>query len=170
MITGYTKHTGPIPKYTHKELVDMAFLYLKNTNKHTVVFRERVGSTSENPDVIGFSSYGDSTLIECKTSRGDFLADSKKSFRSNPEQGMGYMRYYMAPVGLLIPKEMPEGWGLLEVHEKPKRKGWSGKIVQSKISDRFYNRNNQAETNYLVSAIRRIEISMAVFFVPESPQ
>ena len=169
MINKYIEHIGPIPKYTHKELVDRAFLYLKNTDNHTVVFRERKGSTLENPDAIGFNS-GFSTLIECKTSRGDFLADSKKSFRSNSEQGMGFRRYYMAPAGLLNPKEMPEGWGLLEVHEKPKRKGWSGKVVQAKDSTDFYKRNLQAEVSYLVSAIRRIEISMAVFFVPEEKQ
>lgn len=155
------KYTGKTPEINHRELVDRAFLYLKFSCNCKVAFKERVASTSESPDVVGFCR-GFSYLIECKTSRADFLADKKKHFRRRPEDGMGYERYFMAPVGLLEPSEMPEGWGLLEVYEKPPRfKNYVVKIAHH--AEPFIERNLQAEVSYLVSAIRRIDISMVVF-------
>ncbi len=150
-----------IPEITHKQLVDRAFLYLKFALNCSIAFKERQGSTMENPDAIGFRS-GFSYLIECKTSRADFLADKKKSFRKNTENGMGCERYVMAPVGLLEPSEMPDGWGLLEVGGK-RSKGCARQVEEAKGSENFYNRNLQNEVSYLVSAIRRINISMCVF-------
>lgn len=146
---------------THKQLVDRAFLFLKNQLNCNVVFRERVGSTSENPDVIGFKM-GFSFLIECKTSRADFLADNKKHFRRNLESGMGYERYFMIPEGLLKTKEIPPGWGLIEVYEKPPH-GHYFRCKITKEPERITESNLRAEISYLVSAIRRIEVSMVVF-------
>lgn len=161
------KYIGEIPKITHKELVDKAFQHLQFTDKHTVVFKERVGSTSENPDVIGFLHGGFTTLIECKSSRADFLVDKKKLFRKRPETGMGHKRYFAAPMGLLDSAEMPDGWGLLEVGEIPPRHQYRT-IEQTKESEVFYERNVQAELSYLISSIRRLNISMAVFIEKEA--
>lgn len=66
--------------------------------------------TKEKPDVVGFRS-NCSAVIECKTSRGDFLADAKKPFRS--DGGIGTYRFYLCPTGLIVPEELPAGWGLL---------------------------------------------------------
>ncbi len=155
------KYIGEIPKISHKELVQRAFSYLKYTLDCSVVFKERVASASENPDAIGFKS-SFSFLIECKSSRADFFADRKKWFRRSTEKGMGYERYFMAPVGLLEPSEIPDGWGLLEVYEiPPSCRNRTVKVAAK--SDRFYESNLRNEVSYLVSAIRRIEISMAVF-------
>lgn len=137
-------------------------MYLKFSLNCKVVFRERVASTSENPDAIGFIGGGFSTLIECKASRSDFAADKKKYFRRDQTHGMGYERYFMAPVGLLKPAEILNGWGLLEVYDMPPR-FQTRPVAKAKDSERFYERNLQAELSYLTSAIRRIEISMAVF-------
>jgi len=156
-----------IPEIQHKELVDRAFDYLKFSHSPScsVIFKERRASTSETPDVIGFYG-GFSYLIECKASRTDFLADRKKFFRQRPEDGMGYMRYYMAPVRLLDPDEIPNGWGLLDVYEKT---GNRNRIVKiAKESERFDNRDQLAEISYLVSAIRRLDISMAVYVASEN--
>lgn len=85
-----------------------------------MVFKEHI-STHENPDVLGWKSGGQSTLIECKTSRSDFLADQKKRPRQSTRIGLGERRYYMAPRGVLNLSEIPQDWGLLEIYGGPKR-------------------------------------------------
>ena len=80
---------------------------------------------------------------------------------------MGEKRYYMAPVGMLEPSEMPDGWGLLEVYDIPP--GLRNRTVKTaREGECFYNVNLRAEVAYLVSAIRRLDISMAVFVTGES--
>ncbi|MBI6727323.1 hypothetical protein YA0089_27285 [Pseudomonas viridiflava] len=66
--------------------------------------------TKEKPDVVSFRS-NCSAIIECKTTRGDFLADAKKPFRSSG--GVGTYRFYLCPVDLIKIDELPLGWGLL---------------------------------------------------------
>jgi len=160
-----TKYTGEVPEISHKELVDRAFSYLRNSIRCSVAFKERKGNTTENPDAIGFRM-GFSYLIECKASKADFLTDKKKGFRIRPQDGMGYERYFMAPQGLLDPSEIPSGWGLLEVGEIARK---YRPVTRTRESGTFFKRNLQAEVAYLASAIRRIEISMAVF-VEREPQ
>lgn len=162
------KYTGIIPEIDHKELVKRAFTYLKFSVGCTVVFKERVASGRENPDAIGFKG-GHSYLIECKSSRADFFADKNKHFRKNPYQGMGSKRYFMSPVGLLEPSEMPDGWGLLEVYEiPPMHRNRTVKTAKESKSFGTVERNLIAEIAYLVSAIRRLDISMAVFIENEA--
>jgi hypothetical protein len=160
-------HTGPVPEISHDELVREAFRWLKYVKTCTVVFMERIGSTMENPDAIGFHTGGHSVLIECKASRSDFQADKKKWFRQQPEMGMGQLRYIMAPIGLIKSDELPENWGLLEVGEKARK---YRQIYETVAPKPFAERYEQAEISYLVSAIRRIEISMAVFVEREDAQ
>lgn len=153
---------GVVPEISHKELVKQAGLWLRNnTHMHTIVITELSTSCSETPDAIGFDARGFSTLIECKTSRADFHADKKKHFRRSPESGMGHRRYFMAPVGLLQPEEMLEGWGLIEIYTKTD----SGrrKRYETKTATRFPVINERAQTGMLVSVMRRLEISTAVF-------
>lgn len=66
----------------------------------------------EQPDVFGWCSWT-SVLIEVKVSRGDFLADFRKPFRVNPLLGVGELRYYCCPKGLITTCDLPENWGLL---------------------------------------------------------
>ena len=72
----------------------------------------------ESPDAIGFRvsspSYGGgSVVVECKTSRSDFLSDRKKPHRISPSSGMGRFRYYLCPKDMISREELPDGWGLL---------------------------------------------------------
>ena len=82
------------------------------------MLREVVSGTCETPDAIGWRN-GWSMLIECKVSRSDFQRDAQKYFRqADGLHGMGSFRWYMTPPGLLRMSEVPEGWGLLEVHTR----------------------------------------------------
>lgn len=103
--------------FTHSDLVKRAAKWLRNTMKCGVVVTEEHSMGFEIPDAIGWKSY-ESILVECKVSRSDFLRDRKKLHRRDPDLGMGDRRYYMAPPGLIKREELPETWGLLEVHPK----------------------------------------------------
>ena len=67
---------------THDQLVARAKHWLLNTYGCGFAFAELTACTNsgEIPDAIGFK-YGHSILVECKTSRSDFLSDKKKTFR-----------------------------------------------------------------------------------------
>jgi len=131
---------------SHRQLVAAARKWLARSCP--VVLTELV-TGSETADAFGFHHGGWTTLVECKASRPDFVADTKKWFRRNPENGMGDERYYLTPPGLLFPKELPLSWGLMEAHER--------RIITARKSDRF-PKNNMAELNLLVSTLRRLNV------------
>lgn len=99
-------------KITHKELVQIATKWARS--KHLVVIPER-SALHEVPDVLAIS-YAYSTLIECKTSRADFLRDKDKFARRHNHLCTGNYRLYCVPKGLLTEDDIPETWGLLEVY------------------------------------------------------
>lgn len=138
----------------HKTLVRKSAAWLRNRKNCNVVFAELATQNNETPDAIGFHGAGGSILVECKTSRADYLADKNKIFRHYEEMGMGDARYFAAPKGLLKPDELPEGWGLLEITD--------GKTYETKQAT-HKEANKRAEVKMLMSAIRRLEISTAVF-------
>lgn len=147
------------PTFTHRDLVTRMGRWLRNHEGCGIVLTELRTAVSETPDAIGFCGMGDSILIECKTSRADFYADGQKHFRQFEEGGMGDKRYFAVPKGLVLPSEVPVGWGLLYVSEhrvtcvrEPVRK----------------DANKRAELKMLMSVIRRLEISSAVFVTPET--
>lgn len=142
---------------THEQLVKRAAEWLR-LKGYTIVITELRTLASETPDAYGYKG-GISTVIECKASRADFLADKKKRFRACPQYGMGDQRYFMVPKGLVSESELPSGWGLLEVSEK--------QVRYVKKADRT-RANKDAETILLASVIRRLEISTAVFVRQES--
>lgn len=138
---------------THKQLVTRMALWLRNARGYSVVITERATAAMETPDVLGFHA-GKSLLIECKVSRADFLADREKSFRATAERGMGDLRFFAAPAGMIKADEVPANWGLLEVRERQVRE----------VKDaEFQEANKRAEVVFLVSAIRRLEISCSVY-------
>lgn len=128
---------------THKELCIIGAKILKTKFKCTVSINECV-SLKENPDVLGFRysyGYGDyegSILLEAKTSRSDFKADSKKLFRQNPETGIGNWRFYICPTDLIKPNELPPKWGLIYVNEKG-----NTKIIVDPYKDKSTRRQNK---------------------------
>jgi len=143
---------------THDELCLRAERFLKS-NGFGVVFHDKfraVTNSGEQPDCLGFRS-GVSCLIECKTSRSDFLADRKKKFRLEQGLGMGDWRFMMTPRGLIKPEELPKDWGLLETDGKRVYKivGWPANTYWF---DKPFHSNKQAECDYMYSALRRMVI------------
>jgi hypothetical protein len=140
---------------THSELVAVAAKWLrKSTYKNglclggpcPIIVTELTTTSPEIPDAIGWHS-GRTILIEVKVSRSDFFADAKKSFRMTPEMGLGQIRWYLCPEGLLQPEEMPDKWGLLWLLDSGKIKVKKDPAIQKS------NRDNEAYI--LVSVIRR---------------
>lgn len=143
-------------KLDHNKLIDIGRKWLMA--KSPVVFTE-IKSCNEEPDILGLEAsikhknkcvgYG-SVLIECKTSRSDFKADSKKVFRRIPDMGIGQYRFYLTKKGLITLDELPEKWGLLET---------SGKTVKViKFPERFPVFNTKNEMRIVTSALRRLNI------------
>jgi hypothetical protein len=135
---------------THSDLVAKAEAWLRR-NGWKVVLTELRTSSPEEPDAIGFCT-GASHLIECKASRADFLADRKKFFRRNPKHGMGTMRSFLTPAGLVAPHELPENWGLLEVRG---RRVW--RVVDAVPFDDVDA--IKAEREFIYSVLRRMDMA-----------
>ncbi len=139
---------------THKRAVQRITNWLRNSKRCGVVMAELATQNHETPDCIGWHGMGGSLLVECKTSRADFHADKQKNFRHYEEMGMGDLRYFATPPALLKPADLPEGWGLLEIHEHR---------IMEVVPAAPKPANKQCEVKMLMSAIRRLEISTAVF-------
>ena len=111
-----TPATSPSQRNSqHAELCALGERWLRGSGRCRVVLRDpfkAAVASGECPDVIGWGG-GISILIECKTSRRDFLADRRKCFRVKPELGMGDFRLFLAPPGIIHVADLPEGWGLL---------------------------------------------------------
>ena len=73
----------------HAQLVARAADWLRRRYGCGIVLSEQYCATGEIPDVIGWKASCQSVLVECKASRGDFLADASKAFRVEPEAGVG---------------------------------------------------------------------------------
>ena len=99
---------------SHAKLCDIGRDWLVKNKRCNPVFVEKGTSVADEiPDVMGWTRKG-SILIECKTSRSDFLADQKKSHRQGA--GMGTTRYYLCEEGVINIGDLPDGWGLLHAH------------------------------------------------------
>jgi len=132
---------------THDELVKLAVEWLKR--QHAVVISE-MASGIEEADAIGFKPWG-TTLIECKASRSDFMADRHKPFRINQKSGMGSTRYYLCPKGVVLDvDELPPRWGLIEYR--------NGRycMVHAPIVYPVSDKDVQSEMGLLISLIRRM--------------
>lgn len=144
---------------THFELVLRAEKWLKNLGCK-VVIRDPFSAYSANgeqPDAIGWRD-GVSFLIECKASRSDFHADKKKSFRAEPEKGMGDWRFYMCPPGVIEESDIPAGWELLWVHPKKVQKVTAFTSNCCYHTKRPFTGEKISENMMLVSALRRLAI------------
>lgn len=136
----------------HKELCERGTKWLRRHTQNIIVpncptvAMDMVTIESETPDIIGWSG-GCSVMIEVKVGRGDFLKDHKKPFRKICETGVGELRYYLCPTGLIKGIEIPEKWGLLYLNE-------NNKIEIIKVAER-QKANLNAERNMLISLIRR---------------
>jgi hypothetical protein len=136
---------------THAQLVEKAVRWLRHY-RCGVVLSEQACVSGEMPDAIGWKRACHSVLIECKITRSDFLVDRAKPFRLKPDQGVGCERFYLVPVGLVRPEELPQGWGLLE-HDRGKIQTVlpAAKNLRSATGFRY-------EMNLLLASLRRVEV------------
>lgn len=145
----------------HAQLVKCGEKWLKGKGCG-VTFRDEfkaITMNGERPDVIGWRD-GLSIMLECKSSRADFLADKKKSFRINPALGMGDWRFYLCPKNVIKVQDLPEGWGLLyaepskagirifQIHGVPSNCNW--------WTQKPFAGNRQCENEMMYSALRRM--------------
>jgi hypothetical protein len=136
---------------THAQLIKQAEQWLRS-RRCRIVLSEQTADSGEVPDVIGWRSDCHSVVIECKISRADFFADRKKPARQQPDTGMGCERFYLTPKALLKDSDLPEGWGLLELHKREV-------VMRVKA-----NRNQRtltglmAEMDLLLASLRRVEV------------
>lgn len=142
----------------HKALVRRAEKWLKRQGWKIVIrdcFKAYV-YTGEQPDVIAWRD-GVSIVIECKTSRADYLAYKKKFFRVE-DCGMGDWRFFFCPDGLVLPGELPSGWGLLYATDKAVKKicGWPGNTQWH--NDKPFTGNKFCEVQFLTSVVRRFAV------------
>lgn len=158
---------------THAELVQRAVRWLRGTMGCTVVFAEMSTLAPVIPDAIGWRFGSWSVLVECKTSRSDFKADQKKAGWNGPEFP-GQERWYLTPPGLLKPTEMPDGWGLIEAHERcvrvahlcPRTRNYemrakhSGQRWPGGLETVFEPTRAAHEVTLLTSAVRRHQIGV----------
>lgn len=139
---------------THSELVKMGDRSLKNTVKCSFSLSELTSLATEIPDNIGWKC-GYSILIECKSTRSDFLNDKKKAFRRRPQSGMGNYRFYLCPPAIIKPVDLPDKWGLLYCKKK------KIEIVVGPIGNIWediprFKSNIEAENILMQSALRRL--------------
>lgn len=136
---------------THAALVEAAVAWLRRT-RCGIVLSEQGCSSGEIPDAIGWKGKCHSIVVECKISRADFLADSSKPWRIDPEIALGCERYYLAPKGIIRVEELPKGWGLLEIHSR--------KIALAQKSKRNLRQpaGFMNEMNLLLASLRRVEV------------
>lgn len=136
---------------THAQLVDWAVRWLRRY-RCGVVLSEQACVSGEMPDAIGWKQACHSVLVECKVTRGDFLADRTKPFRHKPERGVGSERFYLTPPGLLKGEELPPGWGLLELRRgRVETVKASLKNMRTAVGFRY-------EMNLLLASLRRVEV------------
>jgi hypothetical protein len=115
---------------THDQIGDILCVKLKSKGYQVAFSNILDVGVGEQPDCLGIDNYGDSILLEVKTSRSDFKADSKKPWREKG-RGIGKQRVYVTPVGLLKPEEIPYGWQLWEMSDN---KSNSLKVIKGKIT------------------------------------
>lgn len=140
----------PIP---HAVLVKAARQWLQVRCK--VVASECSGVTREVPDAIGWMANEVSVLIECKTSRQDFFSDRKKSFRRLSELGLGMVRYYLTPKGLVRANELPDKWGLLEYIPSGHRRGYFIRQIVESERRELKEFDSWGERRFLINAVYR---------------
>lgn len=149
----------------HDQLVQRAARWLRTTVGCRLVLTEaRCNWCWEQPDAIGWKGV-ESYVVEVKVSRSDFLRDRKK-VHARTGRGLGLYRYYLTPAALLKPADIPEGWGLLELHVD-KVRNMAGPSVRNQWGSyqmpkppRNEGRNMDGEVGLLISAAQGVSATM----------
>lgn len=125
---------------THSELCKLT---AKKFMKEIALIEYKCQMLNEEPDVLVFDSYSDTTLYEIKMSRDDFWKDWNKPLAYS----LGRLRYYVCPAGLIQIDELPFGWGLIWYN--------NNRFYLKKKSELFKN-NKCLENRLLINAIKRV--------------
>lgn len=131
----------------HDQLVARAVTWLTNSKRCVCVISEMATANRETPDAIGWLVGGETTLVECKASRADFLADRAKFFRRDPASGMGNRRYFLVYPGVVNADDDLRGWGLLELRTR--------RAIREVCGSADFDANRVCEATMLLSALRR---------------
>lgn len=105
-------------RFTHRQLEEAGAKWLAKWGywwscNHIAIEPASPGCRSETPDVIGFAC-GVTHVIECKTSRADFLRDFRKKWRKEGDKPMGACRWWLCEEGLITRDDLAGcGDGLL---------------------------------------------------------
>lgn len=150
-----------MPSALHDEQARLGAKWLKRQGFAVVATELKVLGVAEEVDAIGFRSQC-SAVIESKISRSDFRADEKKPHRA--AGGLGLYRFYICPVGLIQPAELPAKWGLLYADGKkvievvrPMGNIWPGLGTKFENWSRFqHDTDLDAERSVLFSISRRL--------------
>lgn len=150
---------------THKQLVKRAGRWLRGSLHCGVVLEELVTCAREVPDAVGWSN-SLCILVECKATHADFLAEKNKPVRRTESWGypcLGAYRFYLTPPGVIRVDEIPEGWGLYEVHGRSVKFVGGVGYRKSIMSLPPFKSDKAQEVTMLLSAMRRLQVSSAVF-------
>lgn len=129
----------------HRDMCKRAAKWLRGTMGCNIAVWEVTAAANEKPDAIGWHPYK-STLVECKTSRSDFLRDKLKYHKRTPESGMGEYRYYLCPPDVIKVDDLPPCWGLLYLK--------TGRVTVIKKAE-WQASHKDNERTFLVSILRR---------------
>jgi hypothetical protein len=148
----------------HEMLVKRGKSWMKQQGFTVVATEITAVGSRERSDVIGFRS-SCSVIIEAKISRADFFADFKKLERQQPDVGLGNYRFYLCPMGLIQPEELPAKWGLLyadgtKIQEIVKPKGNIWPSISSVVLDDWVSFQHKSDLDkeraVLFSIARRL--------------
>jgi len=137
---------------THAQLVKVAEQWLRRY-RCGIVLSEQQCASGEMPDAIGWKGKCRSVVVECKVSRGDFLADRAKPWRTNSQIALGCERFYLSLRGMIRESDLPKGWGLLEYHDR--------RVTMLVKPCRQSQRSPEGlmnEMNLLLASLRRVEV------------
>lgn len=132
----------------HKQLVDMAGRWLSNSKGCNPVFKEK-GSQgcTEMPDAIGWTCE-DCIVVECKTSKSDFLANGRKQLN------LGSKRYFLMTTELYkeVSDIIPPGYGVIT---SPDEHHFARQ--ERLMASMDFPRNLEHEVRYLRSRILEVQ-------------
>lgn len=134
----------------HDRLARQAGRWLRRVGCAVVLVEARAGRGGERPDAIGWLRDLESILIECKVTADDFREEwrriERKEFRRSPGQGVGALRYYLAPRGVIDQLAVkPTGWGLLEM--------WPNGAISMAWESARFETNCAQEMRLLIAAM-----------------
>ncbi len=145
---------------THADLVKISVKMAHKLGFPLAITELKASSTKgEIPDCLAFKGGGDTLLIECKTSRADFLRDKEKKFKSK-SLGMGDYRLFLFCESVNIShNEIPKDWEYIKVNESGEVTESSIRITNLGLIDSLqFKKNAKAEVAVLYSYIRRSKI------------